>query len=251
MSIINLIQESRNVLKDVMDQRGYDPKTIKDYTIIQLDELYDKASSEGNVNDIFSFSVNHKEIPEIKTHIIYYNLPKKGDTKSLRVTRSIINYIETIYEEEDINYEDNILLIINEKVSESIEHLLSKYNLTSKEKLINDEIDELNENIQVYINKDDNKYNIKNIHNVHICWLKIVAIDPLNHIMVPKHRIIKDDDEINKILIKCNCTKSQLPVVYSFSDTIVLLLGGIPGDLCEVIRINKHSGVAVNYRLCK
>ena len=77
-------------------------------------------------------------------------------------------------------------------------------------------MDELNPTIQDYIKKDDNKYNIKNIHNVHIIWLKVLALDPLNHIRVPKHRVIKDTAEIKEILSKCNCRKSQLPVIDSF-----------------------------------
>jgi len=251
MSFINIIHNSRNVLKTVLDIRGYNPSDMKNYTVEQLDELYDKGTADGAINEVFSFSVKHKSIPDLKTHIMYYNLPNKGDTKSLRVTRSIINFIEGHYDDDDVNFEDNCLIIINEKVSNSIRDLLFKYNLESKERLENDEVDELNPKIQEYINKDDNNYNISSIHNVHIIWLKVIALDPLNNIRVPTHRIIKDKTEIKDILVKCNCKKSQLPIINAFSDTITILHGAIPGDLCEVIRINNHSGISYNYRLCK
>ena len=250
MSFINLISDSRNVLKGVLEKRGYKTDNIKHIGIEELDDLYDKGSSNGSVSEAFSFNVTHSEIPDLKTHIMYYNLPNKGDSKSLRVTRSIINKIEGLYEEEDVNYEDNCIVIINEKVSDSIRDLIFKYNLVSKERILNDEIEDLNPTIQEYI-KGDNKYNIKSIHNVHIIWLKILALDPINHFRVPKHRIIKDNAEIKEILEKCNCRKSQLPIINAYSDTIAVLLEATPGDICEVIRINKHSGVSVNYRLCK
>lgn len=251
MSFINIIHNSRNVLKNVLDIRGYNSGDMVNYTVEQLDELYDKGSADGEVNDVFSFSVKHKEVPDLKTHVMYYNLPNKGDTKSLRVTRSIVNFIEGHYEEDDVNFEDNCLIIINEQVSNSIRDLIFKYNLVSKERIVNDEVDELNPAIQEFIGSEDNKYNISSIHNVHIIWLNVIALDPLNHIRVPKHRIIKDKAEIKELLEKCNCKKSQLPIINAFSDTIAVLHEATPGDLCEIIRINKHSGVSYNYRLCK
>ena len=39
-------------------------------------------------------------------------------------------------------------------------------------------------------------YNKKSLGNVHVIWLKVVALDPLNHCMVPEQRIIKDNKEI-------------------------------------------------------
>jgi DNA-directed RNA polymerase subunit H (RpoH/RPB5) len=250
MSFLKSIFDSRNVLKQVLDIRGYKSSEIEDRTIEELDEIYDEASVANNVNEQFSFSISHTEIPHKKIHVKYYNLPKKGDSKSLRVTRSIINHIDTLYEEEDVNYEDDCIYIINEKLSDSIYDLLYKYNSNSQESYENDEIDDLNPAIQKFINKSDTMYNYRCIHNIHIIWLKILAFNPLSHKLVPKHRIIKNNKQIAEILAKCNCTKKDLPILFSYRDPIAIILGAMKGDLCEVIRVNKHSGLSYNYRIC-
>tara|TARA_A100001015_G_scaffold319618_1_gene443060 strand:- start:352 stop:1110 length:759 start_codon:yes stop_codon:yes gene_type:complete len=252
MNIVQNLYNSRNVLKKVLDIRGYNSNTeIKDYTIDELDRDYDSSSANGTVSDKFSFSVTHKEIPEQKTHVLYYNIPKKGDSRAPRVTRSIINTINSLYEEEDNNIEDNCLIVINEAQSETIMKLIIKLNIEHRENIINDDTGENNPTIQEFIQNSNNKYNYKYLGNVHVIWLKILALDPLSHSMVPEHRIIKDSEEIKEILIKCNCNKNQLPMIYSYSDTIAKLLCATPGDLCEIKRINKHSGIAITYRLCK
>ena len=55
MSFINIIHNSRNVLKNVLDIRGYNSDDMVNYKVEQLDEIYDKGSAEGNVNEVFSF----------------------------------------------------------------------------------------------------------------------------------------------------------------------------------------------------
>lgn len=250
MNFIKSIFDSRNVLKNVLEIKGYKSSEIEDLSIEELDELYDGSTISNDVNDKFSFSINHKDIPQQQIHIRYYNLPKKGDTKSLRVTRKLISDIDALYEDDDVNYEDNCIYIINEKMSDSIYELIYKYNVNHLESYDNDEIDDLNPTIQDFLKRDDNNYNFRSIHNIHIVWLNILSFNPLDHILVPKHRIIKDDKEIETILGKCNCSKKDLPGIYSYSDPIAILLGAMKGDLCEVIRINKHSGLSYNYRIC-
>jgi DNA-directed RNA polymerase subunit H (RpoH/RPB5) len=249
MSLINNIKNSREVLKNILHERGY-IANYEDYQIEQIEEIYDKGSISGDLSEVFTVSAEHKEIPKLKTHVIYYNLPKKGDSKTLRVTRSIINTIDSMYEDEDINYEDNIIILINGNLSDSIVDLMYKYNMLAQDKLKHGEIDDLNSTIQKYIEKKDSVYNIKSFHNVHIINIKKVSIDPLNHSLVPKHRIVKNEKEINEILINTNTEKNQLAIINSYTDTIAILLGATPGDVCEISRINKHSGVSVNYRLC-
>lgn len=252
MSVVQNLYNSRGVLKNVLDIRGYNSKSeIKDLTLDELDRLYDSSSASGEVSEAFSFSVTHKDIPDLKTHVLYYNIPKKGDSRAPRVTRSILNTINSIYEEDDNNVEDNCLVIINEQLSDTIMKLIVKLNIENREKISNDDTGETNPTIQEFIAKDTNNYNKKSLGNVHIIWLKVVSLDPLNHSMVPEQRIIKDNKEIKGILNKCNCNKNQLPIINSYSDNIAILLCATPGDVCEIKRINKHSGIAYAYRLCK
>jgi hypothetical protein len=57
MSFLKSIFDSRNVLKQVLDIRGYKSSEIEDRTIEELDEIYDEASVANNVNEQFSFSI--------------------------------------------------------------------------------------------------------------------------------------------------------------------------------------------------
>lgn len=250
MSFIQLILNTRNVLKKVVALRGYSPDII-DYSLDDLEKMYEKGTMENNINEVFSFSVPHRDIPDLKLHIKYYNLPKKGEHKSTKVsTKAFCNNCDAFYEEEDINYEDNCLYIINEKLSDSIKEGINKYNLVAREQLVNDEIDDLNPKIQAFINDKKTPFNNKHLHNIHIIWLKILSLDPINHDLVPQHRIIKNEEHINNICSRINCNINQLQCIQSYSDTMSILLEGCPGDICEIKRINKRSGISYNYRLC-
>ena len=83
-----------------------------------------------------------------------------------------------------------------------------------------------------------------NIFSVHELLYNI-----LDHVMVPPHRIISEDERL-ELFKNYNITdKKQLPDINRF-DPVAKLLGCRPGDIVEIDRPSKTSISAKYYRLC-
>ena len=72
----------------------------------------------------------------------------------------------------------------------------------------------------------------------------------LNHNSVPKHTILRDDKDIEKILEFCNCKLEQLPVILK-DDPVAKLKLGTNGDIFKIRRKSKTCGEYEYYRVCR
>ena len=72
-----------------------------------------------------------------------------------------------------------------------------------------------------------------------------------NHRLVPKHRLIRsDDDTINSLFQKLNIkSRAQLPVILK-TDPMAKFLNAKSGDLIEITRASPTCGDTVFYRIC-
>jgi DNA-directed RNA polymerase subunit H len=71
----------------------------------------------------------------------------------------------------------------------------------------------------------------------------------LDHVLVPPHRILTDD-EASQIKMKYNIVEnSQLPEISRF-DPVALAVCVRPGQICEIIRPSKTAIQAKYYRIC-
>lgn len=69
-----------------------------------------------------------------------------------------------------------------------------------------------------------------------------------HHILVPKHELITDESEINKIFEACQIQKgSQLPLILK-SDPMAKYLNAKPGNVVKVTRISPTCGENIVYR---
>lgn len=72
----------------------------------------------------------------------------------------------------------------------------------------------------------------------------------LEHVLVPKHIVLTDEEATevrNKYSIR---NDSQLPAISRF-DPIAIVIGLRPGQLCKIVRPSRTSINAVNYRYCE
>jgi DNA-directed RNA polymerase subunit H len=71
----------------------------------------------------------------------------------------------------------------------------------------------------------------------------------LDHVLVPPHRILSDE-EANAIKVKYNITDDyQFPEISRF-DPVALAICMRPGEICEIIRPSKTAIQAPYYRIC-
>ena len=79
--------------------------------------------------------------------------------------------------------------------------------------------------------------------------IKRLQFNILNHILVPMHRIITEQ-EVELIMAKYNITnKNQFPDISRF-DPVSRVIGLRPGQICHIIRPSKTSIKANYYRIC-
>ena len=68
-----------------------------------------------------------------------------------------------------------------------------------------------------------------------------------NHILVPKHRIL-DDDEVEVVLSRYNIEKEKLSKILT-TDPVLGEIGANAGDVIEITRKSETAGESVFYRL--
>jgi DNA-directed RNA polymerase subunit H len=72
------------------------------------------------------------------------------------------------------------------------------------------------------------------------------AINVLNHVMVPEH-VIMTQDEIDTLLTKYQITFDHLPKIYH-DDPAVVQVEAKMGDVVRIIRKSQTAGRAESYR---
>ena len=244
--IVKKIANSNKILKDLLSNE-YDISNYPLYTQDEVDKLYSMKIERDNPFIMFgnaigcNFSLKNKYLKNIKIHVFYYNFPEYKSSKSTKFNKSIINRVVELYESDTIGPYDNIILIINEKITESYETILESLNniLKSYDK------EPLNK-----ILKSNNKYETRHFKNVFLYDINSLQVNLLEHELVPKHEVVRESDKIQKILKKFNCKLDELPIIKN-NDTIARLILCVSGDICKITRKNLTSGFYEYYRLCR
>lgn len=248
-SISQKVNKSRYSLKEILSEE-WNVTTIPDYSDKEIDKLYSIASATlspfPGVASACNFIVQHKDIPSYKLHIIYYNFPENGK-KSSKVTKSACDKIYEYYNDEDINFEDSIFVIINDKVSESLEKSFEGLNIKLQSEL---NTSGLSDSIQEDLQKNDIQLENKHFRNIQIFNIDNFTNNIFKHRLVPRHKVIREKENINNVLKKCNCKENQLPIIMK-NDIISKMLMLAPGDICEIERSSDKSGLYSFYRICK
>jgi DNA-directed RNA polymerase subunit H (RpoH/RPB5) len=79
-------------------------------------------------------------------------------------------------------------------------------------------------------------------------YIPYIVNNPLNHKLVPKHEIVKEEDE-KEIMERFNMTsKYKFPAIRFHVDPIIRVLGAVPGNLIKVTRPSRSAGV---YEYCR
>ena len=79
--------------------------------------------------------------------------------------------------------------------------------------------------------------------------IKYLQFNILNHILVPQHTVMKEQ-EVNDIMKKYNITNTnQFPDISRF-DPVSRAIGLRPGQVCHIIRPSKTAIHANYYRIC-
>jgi DNA-directed RNA polymerase subunit H (RpoH/RPB5) len=261
MNIIEKVNKSRYTLKELLKEE-WSTESIADLSYSEMEKIYAVPSAKNKSLSVFgvaagcNFSLEHKFIPTHKLHIIYYNFPEVGRVSS-KITKSACDKIMNLYKDESIDFEDSLLIIINDKISESLEKSFLELNVT-----LQNDYEDKNIVDKIVDEMKDNDYPLqkKHLRNVHIFNIDSLTNNLLKHRLVPEHQVIRDHTSIQQILTNCNCNGNQLPIILK-TDMVSKLKRLATGDICIIIREGSKTESSVKtkiksgeypfYRICK
>lgn len=248
MIITEKVNRSRYTLKEILSDE-WNTDTIANFSTQEIEQIYNTPSASllnMGVASACNFSIVHKHVPSHKLHVIYYQFPEIGKTSS-KVTKSVCDKIHILYKNGDINFEDSLLILLNEPVSESLENNFNSLNIE-----LQNEYENIPLSDSILDEMKSSSYPLEKRHfrNVRVYDINLFANNILKHNLVPKHTVIRSSEKISKILETHNCKLNQLPIILK-NDNISKILRMTPGDICSIERDSRKSGTYLFYRYCK
>tara|TARA_Y100000768_G_C23943665_1_gene666435 strand:+ start:306 stop:926 length:621 start_codon:yes stop_codon:yes gene_type:complete len=193
-----------------------------------------------------------------KSRNILLELLEEQDYNISNYSGSSINEVNSMYQ----NKQMDMLLEKSEKKTYVKYHLgksLKKNNIEDYiEDLIHlDNILEKKDDIIIIVKDEPNSSLLDVINNlwlqdsiyVNVINIKRLQYNILKHTLVPKHRILSEDEAIN-FKKKFNITDdSQIPDISRFSP-VSQVIGIRPGQICEITRNSKSAIDSLFWRIC-
>ena len=99
-----------------------------------------------------------------------------------------------------------------------------------------------------------NNLNIKNLKEqtnvtIEIFMMKELQYNISHHVLVPKHEIVHDTNEIETLLNIYQLKRNQLPIILK-TDPMARYLDVKAGDVVKITRKSPSAGEAILYRYC-
>jgi DNA-directed RNA polymerase subunit H (RpoH/RPB5) len=150
------------------------------------------------------------------------------------------------------NFNKSTFSIVINKIK-ILYYLPSKFRWVELKKIFEDD-EEKYTLILLIVREKVSQNNLKFIHglnlSVQIFDIKEVQFNIRDHVLVPKHELIRDENEVKSIIERYNLkTKFQLPHILK-NDPMSKYLGLKSGDVIKVSRTSPTSGEYIIYRCC-
>jgi DNA-directed RNA polymerase subunit H (RpoH/RPB5) len=208
--LISHIFNSRKIILELMEKQGYN---VNDYANFSISEV--NSMKQNNQLDMLLETKDENVTDEnIKKKIyIRYCLNARPAAKNIQEMIDDL-FILT----ETLKKTDTLFIIIKDDPNETL-------------------INELN-----HIWETDGIFIV-------VESIKRLQYNILEHILVPKHRILLES-EVQQIMTKYNINnKSQFPDISRF-DPVARVIGLRPGQVCHITRPSKTAIEADYYRIC-
>ena len=80
--------------------------------------------------------------------------------------------------------------------------------------------------------------------------IEMLVINPMKHVLVPKHEIVPGDKHKDLMESMYITSKSKFPEIKFHVDPIARCIGAVPGDIVKITRPSQSAGEAIIYRVC-
>ena len=208
-SLISSIYTSRKIILNLMERQGY---VIEDYDKFSINEV--NSMKINNQLDMLLEKKDENDVTKRKNKIyIRYYLGK------MITASNVHEMVEDLFNlEEVLTKDDTLFIIIREEMNETL-------------------INELK-----HIWETDGIFIV--LQNI-----KRLQFNILDHILVPEHRVM-DNNNVEEIMRKYNITnKNQFPDISRF-DPVAQIIGLRPGQVCNILRSSKTAIITNYYRVC-
>lgn len=208
-TLISFIYKSRLNILRLMANLDYNTKDYTNFSTSEVNTMFQNKQLDMLLE---KNEEDTKTKRKNKIYIRYYL------AKTIR-PQNIQEIIDDLFNLEEVLTKDDTLLIITK-----------------------DEPNQTLVNVVKHIWEQDNIFIV--VQNI-----KRLQFYILDHILVPPHRILTDD-ECKEIQIRYNITdKTQFPDISRF-DPVALAICIRPGQICEIIRPSKTAIQSKYYRIC-
>jgi len=207
--LITSIYKSRQILLELLEKQGYN---VNDYANFSINEV-NNMSTNKQLDMLIEKPV---AASKTKMYVQYY----LGKVLKEQNIQGIIQDLFNLEEEEEAVLTKNDILFI----------------------IIKDDINETLINLLKHIWEQDGIFII-------IQSLKRLQFNILNHILVPPHRIMTNEEVVN-IKKKYNITDNSLFPEISRFDPVAKSIFIRPGEVCEITRPSKSAIESFYYRVC-
>jgi DNA-directed RNA polymerase subunit H len=80
--------------------------------------------------------------------------------------------------------------------------------------------------------------------------ISTLVINPMKHMLVPKHEIVPPEKHKELMDSLYITSKSKFPEIKFHVDPIARCIGAVPGDIIKITRPSQSSGESIIYRVC-
>lgn len=215
MLFITKLEKSRKVILEMLDDRNYNIENYKEITQTEIDVMYKNTPTKVQAQMLpLDIKVNHKD-DSSKSILVKYIFNSKIKPSNIETI------LEEMLENEIIQENDSFIIISKDKIS--------------NEAIFDTQLDVISKKLKLF---------------VQIFWLDSLVINITHHELVPKHRIVSNEEK-ESLLKKYDINSLlQLPLILK-TDPIAKYLGMKRGDVCEIKRPSETSGIYISYRYCQ
>lgn len=212
---IDNIYRSRMTLLDILEARGYQVDIYRKFSPAEA-----TAAAAASSLAALNFIVSKKE-----------DATKKCDVRYANVSRP---KLETFFNDvsDDDSENTEVVVMMYGPVMDA-HHIISLKQYTK----LKEQQSERGEKIRRKL-------------RVSFFCIDTLVVNPLKHVLVPKHEIVPEEQHKELMASMYITSKSKFPEIKFHVDPIARCIGAVPGDIVKITRPSASAGQTIIYRVC-
>jgi DNA-directed RNA polymerase subunit H len=209
------LYRSRLTLLDILDARGYQVEMYRKFSPAEA-----TAAAAASSLVALNFIATNRNDPNKKCDVRYANVSRPK--------------LETFFDDvEDADSENTeVVVMMYGPVMEAHHKIALSQYMKPKEQ------------------PNERGEKVRRKLRVSFFCIETIVINPLKHVMVPKHEIVPEDKHKPLMESMYITSKSKFPEIKFHADPIARCIGAVPGDIVKITRPSASSGEAIIYRVC-